>query len=63
MAVGSNEPVVAASEARRLKDRVRELERLLGRKMMEVEILRGALAKAGAKKWTLLSPSPGDGSR
>jgi hypothetical protein len=32
--------VVAASEVRRLEERVRELERLLGRKTMEVEILK-----------------------
>ena len=35
MAVGSNEPVVGASEVRKLEDRVRDLERLLGRKTME----------------------------
>lgn len=64
MAVGSNEPVVAASEARKLEDRVRELERLLGRKTMAVESLKEAPAKAGAEKRTsqLLSP-PRDGSR
>ena len=52
MAVGKNEPVVGASEVRKLEDRVRELERLLGRKTMEVEILKEALAKSGAKKRT-----------
>ena len=64
MAVGSNEPVVGASEVRKLEDRVRELERLLGRKTMETEILREALAKTQAKKptWRLPSP-PQDGSR
>jgi transposase len=35
--------VVAASEVRRLEECVREVERLLGRKTMEVEILKGAL--------------------
>jgi transposase len=50
MAVGSDEPVVGASEVHRLEERVRELERLLGRKTMENEILREALAKAGSKK-------------
>lgn len=50
MAVGSDEPVVGSSELRRLEDQVRELERLLGRKTMEVEILREALAKAESKK-------------
>ena len=45
-AVDSDEPVVGSSEVRRLEERVRELERLLGRKTMENEILREALAKA-----------------
>jgi hypothetical protein len=39
-AVRADEDVVAASEVRRLEDRVRELERLLGRKTMDVEILK-----------------------
>lgn len=56
--MGSNEPVVGASEVRRLEDRVRDLERLLGRKTMETEILREALAKARAKKPTWRLPSP-----
>src|ERR1700722_15944868 len=43
-AVRSDEPVVGSSEVRRLEERVRELERMLGRKTMEVEILREALA-------------------
>ena len=64
MAVGKNEPVVGASEVRKLEDRVRDLERLLGRKTMEVEILKEALAKSGAKKRTWLPPSPPkDGSQ
>lgn len=45
-AVGSDEPVVGSSEVRRLEERVRDLERLLGRKTMEVEILKEALAKS-----------------
>jgi transposase len=49
--------VVAASEVRRLEERVRELERLLGRKTMEVEILKEALELARAKKPILLSSS------
>jgi transposase len=52
-AVGSDEPVVGSSEVRRLEERVRELERLLGRKTMEVEILKEALTKAQTKKPTL----------
>ena len=56
-AVRADEDVVAASEVRRLEERVRELERLLGRKTMEVEILKQALDLARVKKPTLLSRS------
>ena len=47
---------------RRLEERVRELQPLLGRKTMEVEILKEALELARAKKPILLSRSslPGD---
>ena len=48
-AVRADDEVVAASELRRLEERVRELERLLGRKTMEVEILKEALDLARAK--------------
>ena len=49
VAVKADEDVVAASKARDLELRVRELERLLGRKTMEVEILKEALAAAREK--------------
>ena len=63
-AVGSDESVVGSSEVRRLEERVRELERLLGRKTMEVEILKEALAKANSKKPSLqLASPPKDASR
>ena len=52
-AVRADDEVVAASEVRRLEERVRELERQLGRKTMEVEILKEALDAARAKKPTL----------
>ena len=60
-AVRADDQVVAASELRRLEERVRELERLLGRKTMEVEILKEALELARAKKPILLSHSPASG--
>jgi transposase len=64
VAVGSDEPVIGTSHVRKLEDRVRELERLLGRKTMEVEILREALDAARAKKPTLQPLSlPRGGSR
>lgn len=49
-AVDSDETVVGSSEVKKLEDRVRELERMLGRKTMEVELLRDALSKAIPKK-------------
>jgi transposase len=52
-AVGSDEPVVGSSEVRRLEDRIRDLERLLGRKTLEVEILSETLSKASSKKTKL----------
>jgi len=57
-AIRADDDVVAASEVRRLEERVRELERLLGRKTMEVELLKEALDLARAKKPMLLSRSP-----
>ena len=63
-AVDSDEPVVGNSEVKKLEDRVRELERMLGRKTMELEILREALSKADSKK-RISRPIllPKDGSR
>src|SRR5919202_1053791 len=54
-AVRADDEVVPAAELRRLEERVRDLERLLGRKTLENEILREALELARAKKRTLLS--------
>jgi transposase len=63
-AVRADDEVAPASEVRRLEEKVRELERLLGRKTMEVEILKEALDLARLKKQTLRSTSAlPDGSR
>lgn len=61
-AVRADDEVVSAGEARELKRRIRELERVLGKKTMEVEILREALALAQVKKpiWQLPSPPADD---
>ena len=56
-----DEDVVAASRVRELEAKVRELERLLGRKTMEAEILREALEQARPKKPALRLPSPPPG--
>jgi transposase len=66
VAVQADEPVVGRTHVRDLEKRVRELERLLGRKTLEVEILKEALDAARAKKPMSLLPSwqgRQDGSR
>ncbi len=64
-ATGAEEPVVPASEYRSLQGQIRELQRLLGKKAMEAEILKEALEfSAGSKKHLLRSLSwPKDGSQ
>ena len=63
-AVRADDVVVGAARVRQLEERIRELERLLGRKTLEVEILKEALAAARAKKPLLRWPLPDpDGSR
>ena len=49
IALSADEGVVSVSEVRRLEDRVRVLERLLGRKTMDAEILKEALERSRAK--------------
>ena len=51
----AGEPVVPESEVQKLKAKVRELQRLLGQKTEEVEILRAGIEIAREKK--LLSPA------
>jgi transposase len=60
-AVRADEDVVPASRLRELEAKVRELERLLGRKTMEAEILREALEQARPRQHALRSPSPPPG--
>jgi len=63
-AVRADDKVLPAADLRRLEERVRELERQLGRKTLEVEILKEALDLARAKKAISLSRSaPPDASR
>ena len=63
-AVGSDEPMVGSPEVRRLEEHVRDLERLVGRKTMEVEIPREALARSESRKPSLrLLSQARDGSR
>ena len=57
-ALSADEGVVSVSEVRHLECCVRELERLLGRKTMEDEILKEALERSRVKEPVLLSASP-----
>jgi hypothetical protein len=57
-AAGSGEEVVPASDYRALRNQVRKLHRLLGKKTLEAEILKEALEHAtGSKKQLRLVPS------
>ena len=58
-AVGSEEEVVPVSEVKKLEQRVRELERVLGKKTMQVEILTEAVRIGREKKLISRSPLPG----
>jgi transposase len=55
-AIQAGEEVVAVSEAKQLKARIRELERVLGKKTLENEILKEAVKLAHEKK--LISRMP-----
>ena len=58
VAVSEDDDVTSNKVVRLMEERIRELERQLGRKTLEVEILREALDKSRAKKPTLLARSP-----
>lgn len=55
-ALAAGEAVVPESEAELLRSKVRELKRLLGKKTMEVEILKEAVEVAHAKKGYRAAP-------
>lgn len=58
VAVADDDDVTSNKVVRQLEERVRELERQLGRKVLEAEILRDALEKSRSKKPILLARSP-----
>lgn len=60
-AVSAGEEVVPASESSDALKQIRELHRSLGKKTVEVEILKEAVEYGRQKKWIARSPSlPGD---
>lgn len=64
-ATGADEPVVPASDYQALQRQIRELQRLLGKKTQEAEILKEALELASDSKKLLLRTAslPKGGSR
>jgi transposase len=64
VAVSGDDDVTCNRAVRQMEDRIRELERQLGRKTLEVEILKEALDKSRSKKLTWRAQSqPKDGSQ
>lgn len=60
-AVSAGEAVVPASELADALKQIRELQRMLGKKTMEAEILKEAVEIARSRKWIAHSPLlPGD---
>jgi transposase len=60
-AVEAGETVVPLAELESARRQIRELQRLLGKKTLEVEILREAVEVARERKWIARSPLlPGD---
>lgn len=57
--IRAEEAVVPKSQVKELERRVRELERILGRKTLENEILREAVKLAREKKLISRQPLPG----
>lgn len=58
VAVMGDDDVTSNKTVRQMEDRIRELERQLGRKTLEVEILKEAVNRSRVKKPTLLVKSP-----
>jgi transposase len=54
--VSAGEEVVPDSELADALKQIKELQRLLGKKTMEVEILREAVEYGRAKRWIARSP-------
>jgi transposase len=62
--MSADEAVVPESEVKQLRNQIRELQRLLGKKTLECEILKEAVELTRAPKKLLLrsrSHDPGDG--
>ena len=59
MSVKENSPVVAASEVKKLKKQIAQMQRLLGKKSLQIELLQEAVAIGRKKKLISLKPLSG----
>ena len=59
MSVKSEDGLVPANDVKKLKQTIRELERMLGKKTMQVELLQEAVELAREKKLISRQPLPG----
>ena len=59
MSIKKEETVVPISEVKKLQQRIRELERIVGKKTIETEILKEAIEIAREKKLISQQPLPG----
>ena len=58
MSVKDNTPPASASEVKKLKKEVQQLQKLLGKKSLQIEILREAVELAREKKLISQQPFP-----
>ena len=56
MSVKDNAPAVSANEVKKLKKEIKQLQQLLGKKSLQIELLQEAVAIGQEKK--LISPQP-----
>lgn len=60
MSMKNDEELVPASEVKKLKKELRTLERMLGKKTLQVELLKDAIELAREKKLISRQPLPGE---
>ena len=59
MSVKDNEPAASAGEVKKLKKRIAQLEQILGKKSLQVDLLKDAIEIAREKKLISRQPLPG----
>jgi transposase len=60
MAINKKEDLVPASEVKQLKNQIKQLQQLLGKKTLQVEILQEAIEIGREKKLISRQPFPGE---